>query len=98
MTAPGVPADVRRLALRGRKERIMKSNPQTIAEQRAWDQGAAFRRAHASATVKELADAAEKAALGYIGEPAGRSTVRYDAYEQFRRYIKWFAAGYAENQ
>lgn len=73
----------------------MGSNPQTIGEQIAWSQGAAFRRAHASATAEELDSAAEKAALGFMGEPAGRSSVRYDAYEQFHRFKAWFSAGYA---
>lgn len=68
----------------------------TIAEQRAFAAGQSLRQESPSLPETDLDAKAEAFALNFMGEPAGRSTVRYDAYEQFRRAKDWFKAGYQQ--
>lgn len=66
---------------------------QTMAEQAAYEAGQKLRKEYTLAN-EELDKAAEHYALEVQGEPAGHSSVRYDAYEQFFRCKDWFKAGY----
>jgi|SRR5581483_9299110 len=67
---------------------------ETWADRHAFASGVLYKHAAPDASQEQVEAEAETAAQAFVGEPAGNSSARYDAYEAWWAYKSWYLKGY----